>query len=701
MPDVSLVLKVLMRILALCLAFASSLAPPAQAACPSGSSPSTGVEFIGMPAPVTADEKADAYTRATLRMTCSDGRTTEYPLQYHLIFVTTDRVGGAMVGGLSNAAGAALTDRDGQMASDSPDGTTLIDVAGLAVPEAIGNPLAMVTQFEHRTLPPNDGSGPGFFPSMLPASMGLTLIDQDKDSGLLAAKVYQAIDFSGVHGGWIHCGATLSTWNTHLGSEEYEPDAKVRGGGAKAQDSDDRTNIASFSRHYFGDPATANAYHYGLLPEVTVTADGSAGVVKHYATGRYAREMQIMAADDRTAIGGDDGKYTGLFMFVADRAKDLTAGTLYAAKVTPADVPNHDRFDLQWIRLGHANDGEIKAMVDRGIQFSDIFDVADADPGDPTYRKVVTYTGTEWLRLKPSGEFDVAKAAAFLESRRYAAVLGATTEFSKMEYIAYNKTDRKFYVAISRVEAGMSDRAGAIQMARNDGGMILAMPTAGAQRDSQDSPIDSDFVGISLASIPELVGGWLGANEEDAEGNACSQDKVCGPDNIVYADAIRTLFIGEDTDLRNNNYLWAFNLDTRKLSRILSVPMAAEVTGLSVAPNYNGHAYVMANFQHPGDRGIRGYQGPDRAEIRDRIADKWGNRKKAAIGYLGTADGALPAFTPVPATAHRATTGTGMGLHAEQGALSPSRGFWDKSATAAGVVTPEDLPCAGRPGIDP
>ncbi|MCA0291319.1 MAG: hypothetical protein KDB28_11355 [Tetrasphaera sp.] len=40
-----------------------------------------------------------------------------------------------------------------------------------------------------------------------------------------------------------------------------------------------------------------------------------------------------------------------------------------------------------------------------------------------------TYMGTEYLKLKP----DMAKAAAFLETRRYAAYLGATTEFNKFE----------------------------------------------------------------------------------------------------------------------------------------------------------------------------------------------------------------------------------------------------------------------------
>ena len=192
-----------MRIRAFSLALTSVCATSAQADCPSGSSPLAGVEFTGMPAPATADEKAAVYTRATLRMTCSDGQTTEYRLQYHPIFATTDRVGEAVVGGLFSAAGEALTDRDGQLASDSPDGTSLMEVQGLTVPGAAGNPLAMVTQFEYPELPPNDGTSSGSFWSKLPSTVGLTLLDQDKESGLLTAKAYRTIDFSGVHGGCL------------------------------------------------------------------------------------------------------------------------------------------------------------------------------------------------------------------------------------------------------------------------------------------------------------------------------------------------------------------------------------------------------------------------------------------------------------------------------------------------------------------
>ncbi len=596
----------------------------------------SSVEFIGMPAPATAAQKADAYSTAKIKYNYSDGSSATLDLAYHKIFLTTDMIGGSMVGGLYDSSDRALTDNDGPMAADGPDGTSLIQVPELTVPGGTGNPLAMVVNFEYRELPPNDGTSKGGFWSKLPAATGLGLIDQNRQNGSLSAKSYQNVSFKGVNGGWIHCGSTLSAWGTHLSSEEYEPDAKTRVGLPAATGTDDGTDINSFSKYYFGDAAKANPYHYGLLPEVSIDKSGKATVVKHYATGRFAREMMEMAADNRTGIGGDDGANTGLFMFVADAEKNLSAGTLYAAKVTQTAAADGGSFALKWIKLGRSTNAEIKALVDGGITFSDIFLVSNTDPGDVSYRMVTTYNGTEWLKLKPGME----KAAAFLETRRYAAYLGATTEFSKMEYIAFNAKDRKFYVVISRVERGMADAAGEIRVARNDGGVVYELATGTAQKDTDGNAINSEYVGTTLAGIPELNGGWLGG-AKDAEGNQCSQDKICGPDNLRYAGSIRTLFIGEDTGRRNNNYVWAFNIDTRKLARIMTVPMAAEATGLTVVEDYNGFSYIMGNFQHPGDT-LAAYTGADKAEVASLIDSKWGNRKKSAIGYLGTKDGALP-----------------------------------------------------------
>ncbi len=590
-----------------------------------------GVEFIGMPAPTTASEKANIYTKAQLKYVDSNGLTHVDSLKYHQLMATTQKINDKVVGGLFDVNGTALTDLDGQMASDAPDGTSLLEVANMP------NALTMVTQYEYKSLPPNDGISSGGFWSKLPAAMSVAKLEQNKVTGKLKVTDYNNIDFSSVKGGWIHCGSTRSAWNTHLGSEEYEPDAKTYQGLEKASDSDDDTDIKSFSQYYFADANKANPYHYGLVPEISVDNQGKPSVVKHYATGRFAREMLEMATDKRTAINGDDGKNTGLFMFVADNSADLSAGSLYAAKLTQLNANNGGSYRLQWIKLGQATDAEIQALVNKGIKFTDIFEVSNTDPNNNDFKKVVTYNGTEWLRLKPGMD----KAAAFLETRRFAAYKGATTEFSKMEYIAFNQRDKKFYLVISRVEAGMADTNGDIQVARNDGGVIFEMHTQINSVDTTGQMINSRFVGNKLTPIAELVGGWNGG-VKDAEGNQCQQDKICGPDNLRYVDSIRTLFIGEDTSRRNNNYVWAFNIDSRKLSRILSVPMGAEATGLTVVPNFNGFGYIMSNFQHAGENDLPNYLGANKARVLSAINRKWNNRKKAAIGYIGLENSALP-----------------------------------------------------------
>lgn len=610
------------------------------------------VEFIGMAAPSSVDERADIYTKAQMKVTYENGKTKSYDLEYHRLMATTDKIKGRIVGGLWDQNDTPIADRYGQMASDAPDGNSLMSIPGMrAANPGKSRALAMVTQFEYRELPPDypdklKGTYTSYW-SKLPAAMGLSRIDQDKRSGALEVVDYDPISFSDVNGGWIHCAASLSPWNTHLGSEEYEPDAKVRGGGDKSSDSDDGTDIDSFSKYYFGDATAANPYHYGLVPEVKVRHDGSTRVVKHYALGRIARELADVQPDWRTVYMGDDGAYTGLFMFVADRWGDLSKGTLYAAIWSQTSDVGGGSADLSWIRLGHASDEQIKAMVDGGIEFSDIFDVSNTEPVEAGYKKVKTYTGTEWLRLKPGME----KAAAFLETRRYAALKGATTEFSKMEGVTHNAKDKKAYVVISRVEKGMTDLAtdpqNDIRVARNDGGAIYELALGGWQKDSDGRWILSRYAAKTMTSVPELVGGWLGGTK-DAEGNRCEQDKVCGADNIKYAEKMRTLFIGEDTSRRNNNYVWAFNVDTRKLSRILSVPMYAEATGLQAVENRNGFSYIMSNFQHPGEEeqkgGFQGAGSITEADVLNAIDSKWENRKKAAIGYIGTEDGALPAL---------------------------------------------------------
>ncbi len=138
--------------------------------------------------------------------------------------------------------------------------------------------------------------------------------------------------------------------------------------------------------------------------------------MKHYGLGRISHELVQVMPDNRTVLMGDDATNSGLFMFVADRPKDLSAGTLYVAKFGEGFSidPAAPGASLTWIKLGHATSAEIEKLADT-LKPSDIMSVSKTDPNDPSYTKIFANGVANWVKLKPGME----KAAAFLETHRY------------------------------------------------------------------------------------------------------------------------------------------------------------------------------------------------------------------------------------------------------------------------------------------
>ena len=64
------------------------------------------------------------------------------------------------------------------------------------------------------------------FETPLPAEQYLTEVVLDETSCMLSASSLRRVDWSEYGGLWTPCAGSVSPWNTHLGSEEYEPDAK-------------------------------------------------------------------------------------------------------------------------------------------------------------------------------------------------------------------------------------------------------------------------------------------------------------------------------------------------------------------------------------------------------------------------------------------------------------------------------------------
>ena len=620
------------------LALAFSLMIPAVApaiAAPAKDVKIESFKFKGMDAPKTIEEMVNTYTKASIEVTYTNGNTKSFPLTYNKLFKSEDKVvnqkGEKIAAGTPiDVNGDPIIDtsvpgKPTHFVSDSPDANSLMTV---------GKNLFMVTHYEYQTL---DAAGKSAY-GVVPASMSLTKLKQDKVTGELVADHVEKIDFANVNGLWIPCNGSLSPWNTHLGSEEYEPDARAF---EFDKSSSAYTQTSSFAKLYFGDETKANPYFYGYTPEVTVKIDGSTRVEKHYSTGRFSHELMKVMPDNRTVYFGDDGGNTMLFMYVADKKNNLSAGNLYAAKFSQTGTENGGSGDLTWINLGHSTDKEIKKIIDSRVKFSDIFETSDKPAVGFTPVKTYASSQIEYLKLKPNME----KAAAFLESRRYGAMLGATSEWNKMEGLALNEQDNKVYVAMSYVEKGMEkdttgkDPVDDIQLPKIKAGVTYEMPMKDKQKDKDGKKIDSKHVATSIKGL--VVGEDLA--KPDAYGNTANPEKVANPDNLSFSENMRTLFIGEDSGAHVNNFVWAYNVDNGQLERVLSVPAGAEATGLQVNDDVNGFSYIMSNFQHPGD-GVEGMPitAVDKAKLVSEIDKQIGINKTGGIGYIS----GLPSLVP-------------------------------------------------------
>ena len=89
---------------------------------------------------------------------------------------------------------------------------------------------------------------------------------------------------------------------------------------------------------------------------------------------------------------------------------------------------------------------------------------------------------------------------------------------------------------------------------------------------------------------------------EAYEGNECLVDGISMPDNITYLPGTNILAIGEDSSHHDNNMIWAFNVETGELTRILTTPLGAETTSPFWhldANSSNTFDYITVTTQHP------------------------------------------------------------------------------------------------------
>lgn len=154
--------------------------------------------------------------------------------------------------------------------------------------------------------------------------------------------------------------------------------------------------------------------------------------------------------------------------------------------------------------------------------------------------------------------------ASRLETTRYASLKGASTAFRKMEGQAYDPATNRLYLAITQVAKGMTVAdektylvgRNDIRVAKNDCGVVYEMQ------------LGADFIGTS---IKRLV---VGAPKEYAAGaveaaNTCDIDGIASPNNLTFLTGHNTLIIAEVTEGRQNDAIWARDMATGILTRIM------------------------------------------------------------------------------------------------------------------------------------
>lgn len=574
------------------------------------------IQFDSVAAPASNYEKRQILVGQAKAVDGNETRMLD--VGYHILARSGDEYGDVAFGQLIDSNGQPLYSEDGaRKISDSNEFTSLLP---------IGDRLFSVSQIESR-----------------PGAMFMMELDQNKSNGELSVKKLWQLDMSNINGGWVHCAGSVTPWNTHFASEEYEPDARHL---VTGQDALDDGYSAPFMEYHNNDVTKWNPYQLGWPIEIEVDASQAtpaAELSKHYSFGRLAYELAYVMPDQKTVYMTDDGTNVGLYMYIADVAGDLTAGTLYAMKWQQTSAEGMGAANLSWIELGHATDEEIRPYVDGNTQlkFADIFDTLDPVDGSCAtgYTSVnQNGVGQECLKLKSGME----KVASRLETRRYAAMLGATTELRKEEGITYDATRNKLYLAMSEIGRGMEDFAknGSASSSYDKGGnndIKIGYNQCGGvyQLDvSADNGIGSDYVAKNISGLIQGVPAVAGmantaavkANPaEFANGmNDCHIDGIANPDNVTYMTGHDTLIIGEDTGSgHQNDVIWALDLQTQTLSRIQTTPYGSETTSPYWYPNINGWAYLTSVIQHPygesdGDkdtgtgesRAYTGYVGP-------------------------------------------------------------------------------------------
>jgi secreted PhoX family phosphatase len=404
----------------------------------------------------------------------------------------------------------------------------------------------------------------------LPGGMSRMKVEKDQ-FGMWEVTEAMMLDFSPVWGTAANCFGSMSPWNTPLTSEEWVVNSSVDTTTSPSWNDPEAvsTNARLGRMWQMTAPDAPNPYNYGYIAEVTEPLADEPVIVKHFTMGRYEHENSTVMPDGKTVYLSQDDTGGVLFKFVADTAEDLSAGTLYGAKLTQdagQNDPATTGFAVEWVELASGDNMTIRAWIDEynGIGTDDYVDgqssyitMADVQAwadGDANYPSVED-GGSSVTAGQPMDD-----RVVFLESRAAARLKGATAEWRKLEGISINQKRAQeavegvdtiegevvqnayLYIGIADIDNTMTDGEGDMQLStrvKDCGGVYRAKLEAG----------------YNISRIePVVMGGTYRSSLTGAE--RCDVNQLSQPDNVIVMNDGRIL-IGED-GFQENNTLWMY-----------------------------------------------------------------------------------------------------------------------------------------------
>lgn len=190
----------------------------------------------------------------------------------------------------------------------------------------------------HETIAPDAEIGNGGGASVME-------VFRDSVSGWRLVGFPHAINFGPVGGTLHNCLGALTPWGTILTSEEIEPANNF------VKDPEDSTKKLLPDSADFG--GMRRWMNYGWMVEVDPFKREVLG--KRHAMGRFMHEGNAAMADEKTFYMCDDEGPGAFFKFVADTARNLNSGQLYAWRMEADSNGSH------WISLPRGRDTLVHA----------------------------------------------------------------------------------------------------------------------------------------------------------------------------------------------------------------------------------------------------------------------------------------------------------------------------------------------------